>query len=50
MPGVSLGDYCEVAANSYVNRSFEAFTIIGGNPARIIRTFTEEEKLKILGE
>ena len=50
MPGVSLGDYCVVAANSYVNRSFETFTIIGGNPARIIRTFTEEEKLKILGE
>ena len=50
MPGVSLGDYCVVAANSYVNRSFETFTIIGGNPARIIRTFTEEAKHKILGE
>jgi len=50
MPGVTLEDYCVVAANSYVNRSFEAFTIIGGNPAKVIRTFTEEEKLKILGE
>jgi acetyltransferase-like isoleucine patch superfamily enzyme len=50
MPGVTLGDYCVVAANSYVNRSFEAFTIIGGNPAKVIRTFTEEEKSKILGE
>jgi len=48
MPGVTLGDYCVVAANSYVNKSFDAFTVIGGNPAKIIRTFTEEEKKKIL--
>ena len=50
MPGVTLGDYCVVAANSFVNRSFDPFTIIGGTPARILRTFTEEEKKKMLGE
>lgn len=49
MPGVTLGEYCVVAANSYVSRSFEAFTIIGGNPARLIRTFTEEEKAQMIG-
>jgi len=50
MPGVTLGDYCIVAANSYVNRSFDHFTIVGGSPAKVLRTFTEEEKNKILGE
>jgi len=47
MPGVILGDYCVVAANSYVNKSFDSFSIIGGNPAKIIRTFTEEEKQRM---
>jgi len=49
MPNVSLGEFCIVAANSYVNKSFPAFSIIGGNPAKLIRTFTQEEKDKMLG-
>lgn len=48
MPGVTLGDFCVVAANSYVNRSFDSFTIIGGTPAKVIRRFTEEERGKML--
>ncbi|MCX6266787.1 MAG: DapH/DapD/GlmU-related protein [Bacteroidetes bacterium] len=43
MPNVSLGDYCIVAANSFVNKSFPSFSIIGGNPAKLIRIFTKEE-------
>ncbi len=43
MPNVSLGEFCIVAANSYVNKSFPKFSIIGGNPARLIRSFTLEE-------
>lgn len=49
MPNVTLGEFCIVAANSFVNKSFPSFSIIGGNPARLIRTFTEEEKEKMLG-
>ncbi len=49
MPNITLGEYCIVAANSYVNKSFPAFSIIGGNPARLIRSFTEVEKEKMLG-
>ena len=49
MPGVTLGDYCVVAANSFVNKSFDCFTIIGGNPAKVLRTFTEDEKQVMLG-
>jgi acetyltransferase-like isoleucine patch superfamily enzyme len=47
MPNVELGDYCVVAANSFVNRSFQPYSIIGGNPARLIRMFTKEEIRKI---
>lgn len=50
MPGVTLGDYCVVAANSYVNKSFDPFTVIGGNPAKLLRTITEDEKKKMLEE
>lgn len=44
MPGVTLGEFCIVAANSFVNTSFPAFSIVGGSPARLIRTFTPEEQ------
>ena len=47
MPGVSLGNFCFVAANSYVNESFGPYTIIGGNPAKIIRSFSDEEIRKM---
>jgi acetyltransferase-like isoleucine patch superfamily enzyme len=50
MPNVSLGRYCIVAANSFVNKSFPEFSIIGGNPARLIRYFTDDEKEMILGK
>ena len=49
MPNVSLGEYSVVAANSFVNTSFPAFSIVGGNPARLIRSFTEAEKTLLLG-
>ena len=48
MPNVNLGDYCIVAANSYVKKSFPEFSIIGGNPAKLIRYFSEEEKKQML--
>ena len=37
MPGVTLGKMCVVAANSYVNKSFPDFSVIGGNPAKLIK-------------
>lgn len=49
MPNVQLGKYCIVAANSFVNKSFEDFSIVGGNPARLIRKFSDEE-IKTLTE
>lgn len=37
LPGVILGDGCVVAANSVVNKSYDAFSIIGGVPAKLIK-------------
>lgn len=43
MPNVTLGKYCVVAAGSFVNKSFPDYSIVGGTPARLIRTLTESE-------
>lgn len=43
MPAVQLGNYCIVAANSYVNASFPSYSIIGGTPATLIRSLTPAE-------
>jgi acetyltransferase-like isoleucine patch superfamily enzyme len=37
MSNVSLGDFCVVAANSFVNSSFEPYSVVGGNPAKLLR-------------
>lgn len=38
LPGVELGDHVFVAAGSVVTKSFPSHCMIGGNPAKIIRT------------
>ena len=37
MPNVDLGEFCVVAANSFVNKSFPPYSVIGGNPAKLIK-------------
>ncbi len=43
MPNVTLGDFCVVAAKSFVKNSFPAYSIIGGVPAKLIRKMTDAE-------
>ncbi len=47
MPNVTLGKYCIVAANSFVNSSFPDYAVIGGTPAKLIRTLTPSEIAKL---
>jgi len=37
LSGVELGDHCVVATGAVVTKSFPARTLIGGNPARVLR-------------
>ncbi len=43
MPGVTLGRFCVVAANSFVNQAFPDYAVMGGAPARLIRILTKSE-------
>ncbi len=38
MPGVSIGEACVIAAGSVVTRDVPPCAIVGGNPARVIKT------------
>ena len=37
MPGVKLGKFCVVAANSFVNSNFDDYSLIAGSPAKLIK-------------
>jgi len=44
-----LGRNCVVAANSVVTRSFPAFSVISGNPARLVKQFDPVKGSWIMG-
>jgi len=44
LSGVSLGEGCVVGINSVVTKSFPAYSMVAGAPARVIRTFDQVSK------
>ena len=44
LPGVTLGKYCVVAAQSVVTHSFPDYSMISGNPAVLVKVFDVEKK------
>jgi acetyltransferase-like isoleucine patch superfamily enzyme len=47
MPNVTIGKYCVIAANSFVNKSFPDYSIVGGSPAKLLRSLTASEIEKL---
>ena len=49
MSGVTIGDGSVIATNSHVVKNVEPYSIVGGNPARLIKyRFTQEQIEKLL--
>ena len=49
MSGVTIGDGVVIANNSHVVKNVEPYSLIGGNPAKLIKKrFTEEQIDKLL--
>lgn len=44
LKGVHLGKHCVVGANSVVTKSFPAYSVIAGSPAKLVRTLEQEEQ------
>jgi len=44
LPGVTLGPYSVVGANAVVTRSFPAYSMVVGSPARLIKRYSLEHK------
>jgi len=48
LPGVTIGDGAIIAAQSVVTSDVEPYTIVGGNPARLIKRRFDEDAAKRL--
>jgi virginiamycin A acetyltransferase len=50
MPGVKIGDGAIIAAHAVVTKSVEPYSVVGGNPAKIIKKRFPDEMIKLLLE
>lgn len=45
MPGVNVGDGAIIASGSVVTKDVEAYSVVGGNPAKLIRKRFDDETI-----
>ena len=50
MSGVTIGDGCVIANNSHVIKNTEPYSLIGGNPAKLIKYIFSKEQIEKLLE
>lgn len=43
LPGIFIGKHCIVAAGSIVTRNVPSFSVVAGNPARIIKQYNKDK-------
>ena len=48
MPGVKIGDGAIIAAYSVVTKDIEPYSVVGGNPARLIKKRFDDELIELL--
>lgn len=45
LPGVTIGKHSVVAAGSVVRRNVPAFSVVAGNPAKVMKLYNKEKKI-----
>ncbi len=50
MPGVQIGNGAVIAARAVVTKDIPAYTIVGGNPAKIIKQRFSDEEIQVLSD
>lgn len=50
VPGVTIGKASVVGASSVVTRDIEPYSVVGGNPAKLIKKREQEEVDKLIAE
>lgn len=48
MPGIQVGDGAIIATNSVVTKDVSPYSIVGGNPAKLIRNRFDEKTIELL--
>jgi virginiamycin A acetyltransferase len=48
LPGVNIGDGCIIGMNSMVGKNVKPYTIVAGNPAKVIRKRFDDELIELL--
>jgi len=48
LPGATIGDCCVVGAGAVVTRDVPPNSVVAGNPARVLRQLTTDERLLLI--